>query len=89
MHCITHRLADICLVAHKIAWEEYGILHRDVSVGNILIYELEDGSPERKVIGLLTDWDLAKTKDQIFHPVASQSTRSVGFESPRYLSCFF
>ncbi|KAJ8488556.1 hypothetical protein ONZ51_g3456 [Trametes cubensis] len=64
------------LIAHKIAWEEYGILHRDVSVGNILIYELEDGSPERKVIGLLTDWDLAKTKDQIFHPVASQSTRS-------------
>ncbi|KAI0329798.1 hypothetical protein GY45DRAFT_1435187 [Cubamyces sp. BRFM 1775] len=64
------------LTAHKIAWEEYGILHRDISVGNILIYEVNDRSPEPKAIGLLTDWDLAKTRDQVFHRVASQPTRS-------------
>ncbi|KAH9903247.1 hypothetical protein C8Q73DRAFT_673873 [Cubamyces lactineus] len=64
------------LIAHKIAWEEYGILHRDVSVGNILIYEPEDSSLEPTAIGLLSDWDLAKTKDQILHPVTRQSTPS-------------
>lgn len=82
---MTHE-ADVCLAAHKIAWEEYGILHRDVSVGNILICEVDDGSPELKAIGLLIDWDLAKTKDQIFHPAARQLNRSVGLESFRHLS---
>ncbi|KAI0329810.1 hypothetical protein GY45DRAFT_1279178 [Cubamyces sp. BRFM 1775] len=64
------------LCAHEYAWEEHGILHRDLSVGNILIYDVPDGSPEPKTVGVLSDWDLAKQRDQIFNPVASQSTRS-------------
>ena len=39
-------------VAHKEAFENAKILHRDISVGNILI--TNDGH------GLLIDWDLSK-----------------------------
>ncbi|KAF7439757.1 hypothetical protein PC9H_000093 [Pleurotus ostreatus] len=38
--------------AHKQAYEECGIIHRDVSGGNILILDNNEG--------LLNDWDLAK-----------------------------
>ncbi|KAH8977385.1 hypothetical protein EDB86DRAFT_2817875 [Lactarius hatsudake] len=40
------------ITAHTGAYERVGILHRDVSAGNILI--TEDGS------GILIDWDLSK-----------------------------
>ncbi|KAH9174768.1 hypothetical protein EDB89DRAFT_2241537 [Lactarius sanguifluus] len=40
------------IIAHMAAYERAGILHRDVSAGNILI--TEDGS------GILIDWDLSK-----------------------------
>ena len=39
-------------VAHKEAFENVKILHRDINVGNILI--TNDGH------GLLIDWDLSK-----------------------------
>ena len=42
-----------------------------------MIYDVPDGSPEPKTAGLLSDWDLAKQRDQIFNPVASLSTGSV------------
>ena len=38
--------------AHKEAFEKAGILHRDISVGNILI------TPDGR--GLLIDWELCK-----------------------------
>ncbi|KAI0649723.1 hypothetical protein C8Q79DRAFT_343436 [Trametes meyenii] len=63
------------LRAHKRAWEDCQILHRDISVGNILIYDAE-GPSGPKAIGLLADWDLARTKEQVEHPVASLITRS-------------
>ena len=47
----------------------------DVSAGNILIYNLDDlDDPEtNEVVGLLADWDLAKTEDKL-------TTRSVSLE---------
>ncbi|KAI0672107.1 hypothetical protein C8Q78DRAFT_1077680 [Trametes maxima] len=61
--------------AHKRAWEDCHFLHRDISAGNILIYDV-GGSSSPKTIGLLADWDLASTKEQVEHPVASLLTRS-------------
>ncbi|KAI0808302.1 hypothetical protein C8Q74DRAFT_1363698 [Fomes fomentarius] len=53
-----------CLKAHRAAYEKCSTIHRDISVGNILIlpvvYTLKDG---RKVVfftGVLGDWELAK-----------------------------
>ncbi|KAG2751891.1 hypothetical protein P692DRAFT_20701781, partial [Suillus brevipes Sb2] len=37
--------------AHKDAYELAMVLHRDLSVGNVVIY---------KGVGILIDWDLAK-----------------------------
>ncbi|KAJ8468888.1 hypothetical protein ONZ51_g9357 [Trametes cubensis] len=54
-----------CIGAHKHA-AQAGILHRDISGGNILIYPqvVEDlRSPDRRIVklrGLLTDWELSK-----------------------------
>jgi len=53
--------------AHKEAYEA-GILHRDVSVGNIMI------TPEGR--GLLIDWDMCKCIDDL--PQIRQSERTVG-----------
>ncbi|EKM57057.1 uncharacterized protein PHACADRAFT_208209 [Phanerochaete carnosa HHB-10118-sp] len=46
------------LVAHWRAWENAGVLHRDVSVGNIMI-DAATGA------GFLNDWDLAKFKEDM------------------------
>ncbi|KAI0739907.1 hypothetical protein C8Q80DRAFT_1357571 [Daedaleopsis nitida] len=53
------------IYAHKGAYELCGIIHRDVSVGNILIYpKYIPGSNGRKGmvfwVGMLCDWELAK-----------------------------
>ncbi|KAH9174774.1 hypothetical protein EDB89DRAFT_1904348 [Lactarius sanguifluus] len=51
----TRELCEVirdAIVAHTEAYERVGILHRDVSAGNILI--TENGS------GILIDWDLSK-----------------------------
>ncbi|KIP03556.1 hypothetical protein PHLGIDRAFT_121484, partial [Phlebiopsis gigantea 11061_1 CR5-6] len=45
------------LLGHQQAWEKAGVLHRDVSVGNILI---DVASPEDDIHGFLTDWDLCQ-----------------------------
>ncbi|KAH9889936.1 hypothetical protein C8Q73DRAFT_736428 [Cubamyces lactineus] len=54
-----------CIGAHKMA-AQAGILHRDISGGNILIYPRvvkDSKSPNRNIVtmrGLLTDWELSK-----------------------------
>ena len=57
------------MVAHQDAWEKAGVLHRDVSMGNILI-DVITGN------GFLNDWDLCKYKEEM-NQVASQPSRSV------------
>ncbi|KAG2151503.1 hypothetical protein DEU56DRAFT_728043, partial [Suillus clintonianus] len=49
-HQLVQSIRD-ALFAHKDAYENAKILHRDLSVGNIVIY---------RGVGFLIDWDLAK-----------------------------
>ncbi|TFK88449.1 hypothetical protein K466DRAFT_488926 [Polyporus arcularius HHB13444] len=44
-----------CILAHQAAYERAGIIHRDISSGNILLYK-ENGV----WVGLLNDWELSK-----------------------------
>ena len=63
---------------HQQAWEKAGILHRDVSVANILI-DVE--SPPGNLRGFLTDWDLCKSEEQLESQTApSQPGVSVSAE---------
>ena len=56
--------------------EKAGILHRDISAGNLLICEYKsqdaNGRPERR--GLLTDWELSKPLEEL---VQRQPERAV------------
>ncbi|TFK81461.1 hypothetical protein K466DRAFT_667102 [Polyporus arcularius HHB13444] len=63
------------LRAHQFAWEECGILHRDISVGNILLYR-DPANPKGVRIGFLADWDLAKTREQLKKSSATLASRS-------------
>ncbi|KAF5371807.1 hypothetical protein D9758_003396 [Tetrapyrgos nigripes] len=45
------------LTAHKDAFDKAGLLHRDVSIGNIIV--MGNGR------GLLVDWEFSKPKDQL------------------------
>ncbi|KAG1788509.1 hypothetical protein EV424DRAFT_1550633 [Suillus variegatus] len=50
----SHQLVSIvrdALIAHKEAYHKAGVLHRDLSAGNVVIY---------KGKGILIDWDLSK-----------------------------
>ena len=52
------------------AWEDGGILHRDVSVGNMLIVERDgmttpEGNEDVIAEGMLTDWELSKPKSSL------------------------
>ncbi|KAI0332163.1 hypothetical protein GY45DRAFT_1218667, partial [Cubamyces sp. BRFM 1775] len=60
------------LRAHQSAWEDHGILHRDISVDNIFIYE----RPHSGVTGLLANWDKAKRRTLVLNPTTLESSRS-------------
>ena len=50
-------LAEVMLIAgHRAVYKATRVLHRDISVNNIMFYYEPDGS----VVGVLCDWDLAK-----------------------------
>ncbi|KAI0645261.1 hypothetical protein C8Q79DRAFT_911651 [Trametes meyenii] len=48
-----------CLTAHSDAYS-HGIIHRDISSGNMLLYKQPDGT----WTGLLNDWELSKELEQ-------------------------
>ncbi|KAA1476291.1 hypothetical protein DENSPDRAFT_827176 [Dentipellis sp. KUC8613] len=52
------------MIAHEDAWFKGAVLHRDISVNNILILESGNGDNITRR-GLLNDWDLCKYKEQM------------------------
>ena len=71
----VHWLTSCLYLAHAGAWELAGIMHRDVSIGNIMI-DVEAAS-RGKWYGYLTDWDLCKYKEDMDKQVRSLPGRSV------------
>ena len=62
-HCL--QLFSNIFLGHQQAWVKAGVLHRDVSVANILIdVESAPGVPR----AILNDWDLCKYKEQLEIP---------------------
>ncbi|KAI0696669.1 hypothetical protein C8T65DRAFT_663385 [Cerioporus squamosus] len=58
-------LIYLCIKAHGQAYKK-GVIHRDVSAGNVLIYIREsvvDGKLVEERVGMLTDWELSKRTD--------------------------
>ncbi|KAI0941213.1 hypothetical protein AcV7_002843 [Taiwanofungus camphoratus] len=49
-----------CMKGHMQAVENAGILHRDISSGNILIIEHTDKDGKKTCSGMLNDWELSK-----------------------------
>ncbi|EJF58078.1 hypothetical protein DICSQDRAFT_173309 [Dichomitus squalens LYAD-421 SS1] len=66
------------LSAHRDAWVKAGVLHRDVSYNNILIYETHNDEGQATLKGLLTDWDLAKYKEDMDSGSGPQKPDGVG-----------
>ena len=56
--CTLHNCPHCIVSAHYMAWETAGILHRDISVGNILI------DPASRQ-GFLIDWDLSRLRSEL------------------------
>ncbi|CDO74884.1 hypothetical protein BN946_scf185004.g34 [Trametes cinnabarina] len=60
------RLTRDCIATHSLAYVKHGLLHRDVSAGNVIIRISlsatvnENGSRKVEWHGVLTDWELAK-----------------------------
>ncbi|OBZ73754.1 hypothetical protein A0H81_06489 [Grifola frondosa] len=70
------RAVYAALTAHRQAWENAGILHRDISDGNIMICDdAKDKHGQRTPTAFLNDWDLAKYKHELAKP-PTQKTRS-------------
>ncbi|GJE93365.1 hypothetical protein PsYK624_095240 [Phanerochaete sordida] len=63
------------LLAHWQAWTLAGVLHRDVSVGNIMI-DAETGE------GFLNDWDLAKFKKDMDNLVPASEPAGISGTRP-------
>ncbi|RDX49302.1 hypothetical protein OH76DRAFT_1382400 [Lentinus brumalis] len=58
-------LIYLCIKAHGQAHKK-GVVHRDISAGNVLIYIREsvvDGQLVQERVGILTDWELSKRTD--------------------------
>ena len=71
------RLISIVLLAHMNAWERAGVLHHDISPGNIMIV-IESGE------SFLNDYDLAKLKGDILNGV--NTAEPVGVSVGRILA---
>lgn len=62
--------------AHKHAWEDARVLHRDISARNIMFAETYGPDGNMVTEGILNDWDLCKYEDEI-KSAASQTSRTV------------
>ena len=64
------------ITAHKLA-HDAGVLHRDISAGNIMIVDNDEAKLDIKY-GMLIDWDLSKMVNAVgTMSTACQHTRTV------------
>ncbi|KAM5535264.1 hypothetical protein V8D89_011070 [Ganoderma adspersum] len=69
--------AIMCAIdAHLVAWSWAHVLHRNVSIDNLLVLDEDpEGPPNpRTVRGLLANWDLARTKEELENRGFTQKT---------------
>ena len=52
------------ILGHRQAWEDAGVLHRDISVGNILIV---DDPKEDEFVGFIHDFDYSSISREVPH----------------------
>lgn len=72
---MVHVIRD-ALEAHRGAWANgQGVLHRDISIGNILI-DIRSPDIVRSPRGILTDWDLSRAVDVTPGREPTQHSRS-------------
>ncbi|KAM5541449.1 hypothetical protein V8D89_005003 [Ganoderma adspersum] len=68
------------IIAHHDAWTLANVLHRDISVGNIMILPATAHSPRR--MGFLIDWDLSRLESELgIGPVEPDRTGTWQFRS--------
>ncbi|KAJ3002582.1 hypothetical protein NUW54_g5771 [Trametes sanguinea] len=69
-----------CIAAHGDAYVRKGLLHRDISAGNVLIYPKQvvtDSGVTEDPVGILADWELAsKVKESKTKQAPPQSHRA-------------
>ena len=53
------------MIAHRAAWVDAKVLHRDISRGNILIDDEPDDPNVKATQGFLNDWDLSKYEEHL------------------------
>ncbi|EJF58097.1 hypothetical protein DICSQDRAFT_110833 [Dichomitus squalens LYAD-421 SS1] len=56
--------ADV-IKAHHRAWSRAQVLHRDISIGNIMILPAPENSPKSRRTGFLIDWDLSRLECEL------------------------
>ena len=78
---VAQRLIVLLNAAHAAAYKA-GIIHRDISAGNMLIYADDDG----EWYGLLNDWELSK-KINGSSPEGRQPDRTVSTLLRKMESC--
>ncbi|KAI0767055.1 hypothetical protein C8Q74DRAFT_927825 [Fomes fomentarius] len=60
------------LIAHRDAYVDAKIIHRDISAGNIILVQDEEGN----WIGMLNDWELSKKVEENQYPNGRQPDRT-------------
>ena len=75
------RIANALTSAHWEAYDEKGVLHRDISASNIMI-DAKTGE------GLLVDWDLSKYREELHNAAAQPGGRSVRRRVSRCLKAY-
>ncbi|TFK55665.1 hypothetical protein OE88DRAFT_1652083 [Heliocybe sulcata] len=75
------RVIRLAIKAHRDAYQKAGVLHRDISAGNILINVTRAEDGEWKVGALLNDWDLSKNIHKLGSPRQPDRTGTWEFMS--------
>lgn len=74
LNSLSHKLLNI---GHEQAWLDAGVLHQDISPGNIIIGQ--NGH------AMLVDWDLCKYKEELGQPANRHGRAASSREAIAYV----